>query len=126
MPCNPRHTPNTGTPSFAAWRTSSGTPKSLGRPGPGENQNQRGLQALDQIEREAGAIRHHFGAGLARVIRQRVDEAILVIDQQQRTPPPSSVDRHVARLARRRRVERAEESGGFEPHSRSSLAGTES
>ena len=41
MPCNPRHTPNTGISSFAAWRISSGTPKSDGTAGAGRNQNQR-------------------------------------------------------------------------------------
>lgn len=42
MPCKPRHTPNTATWSLAAWRISAGTPKSSGRPGPGDTRISEG------------------------------------------------------------------------------------
>ena len=83
MPCRPRHTPNTGMPALAANFTRSGTPKSAGRSGPGEIRIRSGAIFAISSEGNARAIGHHFGAGLARVVRQRVDEAIVVVDQQQ-------------------------------------------
>ena len=54
-----------------------------GAAGTGRDQDQARRQLRDQLRRKAGAIGHHFGAGLARVVGQRVDEAIVVIHQQQ-------------------------------------------
>jgi hypothetical protein len=76
-----RRTPE--RPAAPPFFTSAGTPKSAGRPGPGRNQNQVRRDLRDQLRRKSGAIRDHLGAGLPRVVRQRVDEAIVVIHQQQ-------------------------------------------
>ena len=47
----------------------------------GRDQKQIGLQVFEEIQVEAGAIGRHLRACLPGVIRQRVDEAIVVIDQ---------------------------------------------
>ena len=47
------------------------------------DQDQVRRQVQDQLMRNSRAIGHHFGAGLARVVGQRVDEAVVVVHQQQ-------------------------------------------
>src|SRR3569623_2812846 len=58
----------------------------IGRPAATRrNQNQVRIHAIQNLERYPGAIGHHLGARLPRVIGERVDEAIVVIDEQQTT-----------------------------------------
>ena len=54
-PCSPRQTPNIGTPIRTACFTSSGTPKSAGRPGPGVNATEAHNDQL-QVLAETGVI----------------------------------------------------------------------
>ena len=82
MPCKPRQTPNTGMSFSAAYRTSIGHAEIAGRPGPGEIRIMS-EQLLRSTERKAGAVRDNFRAGLPRIIRECMDEAVIVIDEQQ-------------------------------------------
>src|SRR5579871_5511690 len=82
--------------------------------GAGRDQNQRRLLALDQFERESGAIGEHFGPRLARVIRERVDETVFVVDQQQFDASSVFRGRRVAFRDSGRGVESAEEASGFQ------------
>ena len=65
--------------------------------------------------RNSRAIGHHFGAGLARVIGQRVDEAVVVVDQQQfHALPALSAMAHLGRLRLSSASQGAEKSSGLE------------
>ena len=105
------------TPEFRAWRRAE--PARARRNPPAararRDQDQRRRQLLDHLQREARAIGDHFRAGLARVIRQRVDEAIFVIHQQQPNAA-GLLPLRGAYSARHRGfgIQRAEEAGGFQ------------
>ncbi len=97
---------------------------------PGRNQNHIGLNRVEHLERRARPIRHYFGAGLARVIRQRVDEAVVVIDQQQLHSRKVVIFVHARGRLRRSAAAAAPSSRknpvAFSRVSRSSDAGSES
>ena len=68
----------------AARRAGPGRARRNRRGGPGRARSESGRgDFVDQLQREAGAIGDHFRAGLPRVVGERVDEAVVVVDQQQ-------------------------------------------
>ena len=73
-------------PEFRASRRGGSARERRNPPGgPGRAKPESATAATCSISSRGkpGAIGHHFGAGLARVVRERVDEAVFVIDQQQ-------------------------------------------
>src|SRR6266478_5968319 len=46
------------------------------------NQNELRLDLENKVARNSGGVGDYFGAGLARIIGKRVNEAIVVVDQQ--------------------------------------------
>ena len=100
----------------------------FGAPGSGRDQDHAGRHLRNQLRRKSGAIGHDLRAGLARVVGQGVDEAIVVVHQQQFHAGARRFPHHRrARLAaatsapivRKKPV-------AFRRVSRSSMAGTES
>ena len=56
--------------------------KSFGRAGAGRQHDEVGLQPVEDFLRHRRAHGRDIGAGLAEIVGQRVDEAVLVVDEQ--------------------------------------------
>ena len=75
-------------------RASRAIAKSAGRPGPGDSTTRSGRSPCrSSMRAEIRAHRRDFGAGGANVAGERVDERILVIDQQHLPAAPGGIDR---------------------------------
>jgi len=104
--CKPRHTPNTGRPSRTAVLTRPGTPNPRARPV--RVKSRSGWAPVgNQIRGKTGAVGDHLGAGLAGVVGDGLDEAIVVIHSRSRAPFAGNAVLHLDR--RRNRIGRSQD-----------------
>ena len=85
----------------------------FGATGTRRDQDHVRVDRVEHLEWRSRAIRDYFRSRLARVIRQRVDEAIVVVDQQQLHLEQLVL--FVSGLRNGLRAQQPEESGGFQP-----------
>ena len=86
------------------------------RAGAGREDHQVGPQVVEDARREAGPPRRHLSTGLAEIVRQRVDERVLVVDQEHAAARAFVPHLHPrARLRAPWAPEGVEEGGGLQP-----------
>ena len=79
----PRHTPSTGRRPAKCRITSFDSPASSGRPGPGRDQHGVGVEGHDLVEGQLVVpVHQRLGPQLAQVLHEVVDEAVVVVDDQ--------------------------------------------
>ena len=104
MPCNPRHTPKTGSVRPHALVDQLRHAEFLGRAWPRRDEDQIGIKLGEDalgiaqapraaaVARPRSAHRHHLRSRLSHVVAERVDEGVAVVDKEHPLALPRSRD----------------------------------